>query len=216
MRKKVRIYAEGTNDIVFLKNYMEAILGFQIDVQGKTNTFENATVQGSFINIQGWSKVNTSYWQAEVQNNDLSGIQTLLILDADNEHNGGGFAIRKTAVETIKSNLPFEYFLIPNHEEDGYLETLLGKIIVEEYQTALQCLKDQDQCLASANKNILTGKKIKVAPAKSADKAVVHSFMSRLENKGKNRFKDNTIWNLQHPYLTPLQQFLQTHLQEVL
>lgn len=212
---EVKIYVEGINDVVFLGTYLQEVLGFEGDnnPKDKIHLFQTATTRVQLLALGGVSNLKDNIIQQEIQEDFEDGIKTLIILDADNEHNGGGFAIRKTALETIKSNLSFEYFLIPNHQEDGYLETLLGKIIVEEYHTALQCLKDQDQCLASANKSILTGKKIKVAPAKSADKAVVHSFMSRLDNKGKDKFKDSTIWNLQHPYLTPLQHFLQTHLQ---
>lgn len=211
---EVKIYVEGINDVVFLGTYLQEVLGFEGDnnPKDKIHLFQTATTRVQLLALGGVSNLKDNIIQQEIQEDFEDGIKTLIILDADNEHNEGGFAIRKTAVEAIQSNLPFEYFLIPNHEEDGYLETLLGKIIVEEYQAALQCLKDQDQCLTVANQSITTGKKMKVAPTKSADKAVMNSFMGRLKNKGQDRFKDTTIWNLQHPSLARLQHFLQTHL----
>jgi hypothetical protein len=88
---------------------------------------------------------------------------------------------------------------------------LLSNIVEDEYQAAIACLRGQDQCLREVNTRI-EGKQLKVSPDKSADKALMHTFMSRLENKGQNRFKDPTIWNLNHPYLDPLKNFLTNHL----
>lgn len=214
MRKKVRVYVEGVNEIVFLKNYLETVFNFKIDYQAKKDTFENDSVMGSFVATKGWGKINTAYYQKEFQNNRLLGITTLIILDADTVHNDGGFGARKTQVEAIQATIPFEYFLIPNGGGDGYLETLLSNIIVEEYRDALQCLSGQDECLRAANASI-TGKQLKVSPDKAADKALMNNFMSRLKNKGQNKFKDATIWNLNHAYLDPLKNFLQAHLNTV-
>jgi len=211
MIKKVRIYVEGINDIVFLKNYLETVFNFKIDYQGKKDTFENEKVLGSFVATKGWGKINTSYYHKEFEDNANKGFTTLIILDADTIHNDGGFGVRQAQVEAVQATIPFEYFLIPNGGGDGYLETLLSNIIVEEYRDALQCLRGQDECLRAANASI-TGKQLKVSPDKAADKAVMNTFMSRLKNEGQNKFKDATIWNLNHVYLAPLKNFLQAHL----
>ncbi len=127
-------------------------------------------------------------------------------------YNQGGFAVRRGQLESIKITVPFNYFLVPNHQDDGYIETLLSNIIVEEYQPALDCLKGQDQCLQAANEAVLQGRKLVVAPQKSADKAIMGAFRTRLKNRGVDSFKDATIWNLNHSYLDPLKNFLETHL----
>lgn len=212
---EVKIYIEGVNDVIFIGTYLQEVLGFEGDnnLKDKIHLFETDTTKVQLLALGGVSNLKDDIIQQGIQEDFEDGIQTLIILDADNQYNDGGFTIRQAAIESIKTNLPFEYFLIPNHQEDGYLETLLGKIIVTEYLPALQCLKDQDQCLIAFNQNLTTGKKMKVAPTKSADKAVMNSFMGRLKNKGQDRFKDTTIWNLHHPYLDKLKEFLQTNLQ---
>ncbi|MGH1335273.1 MAG: DUF3226 domain-containing protein [Aureispira sp.] len=211
---EAKIYVEGINDLVFLGTYLQTVMGFQGDnnPKGRIHLFkkEGRTVQ--LLELGGYSNLNTTTIKEDIEDDLEDGIKSLVILDTDTIYNDGGFSVRTAAVDTIKVTVPFEYFLIPNAQDDGYLETLLGNILVEEYQASLQCFRDQDQCLKQTNSNLLTGKKLKVTPEKAADKAALNSFMRRLENKGKDKFKDQTIWNLHHPYLDPLKTFLEKHL----
>lgn len=150
--------------------------------------------------------------QEDFRANEEEGIRTIVIIDADTVDNQGSFCVRQEQVEKIKSgqNLTFECFLMPNHarEADGYLETALREILVEENQGLLDCLDANDTCLRHAQEKM--EREINLYPLKGAEKFKINYLRNLL--KDGNDYKDLTIWDLNHEYLNPLKEFLEEHL----
>ena len=207
---EVKIYVEGPNDLEFLGVYLQEILDFVVDdnPRDKLHLFKKGETRVELINLGGYTNLNRALIQEDIREDLEDEIQSLVILDADTNANDGGFGVRKTQVEAIQATVPFECFLMPNGAGDGDLETLLRNILVDEYQVALECFRNFNQCLEEANKQ-LQGTKFKGADEKTT---LYKVFLGRLKNTGQNKFKDQTIWNLNHPYLDPLKTFLQTQL----
>jgi len=199
------LYVEGKNDAVFFGNYIEVVFGFSVNSNGQ---LEKDGVVVEFVVLKGWSKLRTDKIQGDLEENIEDGVTSLVLVDADNEFNDGGFAIRKAEVKAIQDQWAFEFFLVPNNQDDGFLETILKKIIQEEQYAILKCLEERNACLAAVQNNIK--RRLKLPPEKGAEKNNLQQFRNILE--ASNDYKDPKIWNLQHDYLQPLKSFLETHL----
>lgn len=203
---RIRIYVEGVNDQVFIQNYLETVLGF---------TKEEAILCRENIRVQlyvlkGWDKLKTTKIIEDFRDNVDQGIKSLVIVDADKADNDGTFAVRAGQIDAIKSehNIDFNYFLIPNHQDDGYLETVLRVILKEEYKALLDCLDGRDSCLQEADRNI--ARTLKIPPSKGGEKSKIAQLRKFLD--ASSDYKDNSIWNLNHDYLSPLKNFLEEQL----
>lgn len=203
--KVVKLYVEGKNDAVFFSNYIEIVLGFSMNSRGQ---LEKNGVVLKFVVLKGWSKLRTAKIQGDLEEDIEDGITSLILVDADNEFNDGGFDIRKAEVKAVQDKLAFEFFLVPNNQDDGFLETILKIIIKEEQQSILKCLEERNACLAAVQNN--TQRSLKLPPEKGAEKNNLQQFRNIL-NASKD-YKDPSIWNFQHDYLIPLKNFLETHL----
>lgn len=216
------IYVEGVNDRTFLATYLEVVLGFQItreETKKKRSQqdylFEQTNVcRGSIELLGGWTKLNDSYIQETIEEHLHQGKQVLVVMDADFPalQDKGGFEQRQVSIQALQEQLAFEYFLVPNHEEDGYIETLLEKIMQPAYRSVLECLQAHKACLDLAQTSLPTGKTLALPPEKKAVKTELVRLRELLRNYTIDGFKDTTIWNLHHPYLDPLKEFLTNHL----
>ncbi|MBL4648384.1 MAG: hypothetical protein JKY03_01540 [Aureispira sp.] len=211
---EAHIYVEGKNDRVFLCDYLEEIFGLNISVSGnsknKTFSFQGTNVSGQILLLEGWGNLNKAFFQNQFNDNTNESIKNIVIVDADKTTNGGSFGVRKQEVDKIKLNasLVFEYFLIPNDQQDGYLETALREILVVDNKALLDCLDSRDACLQAADQKI--SRTLKIPPSKGAEKSKLNQLRVFLDSV--SNYKDNTIWNLNHPYLNPLKEFLSTQL----
>lgn len=215
---KARIYVEGSNDLDFFIDYIEVVFEQEVTIQksGKTRvcTFGDNQVELLTLGLGrdkgGWSRLNTAPVYEDFQANMEEGIRTLVIVDADSAENDGGFAVRNEQLSKIKKTkgLDFDYFLIPNSEEqdDGDLETVLRKILVEKYQPILGCLDSYHECLNKAQSTL--GEDLQILNEKNK----IAVFRKVVKDSKRINFKENSIWNLNHPYLNPLKQFLSTQL----
>jgi len=212
---EAHIYVEGKNDRVFLCDYLEKILGLSISISGssknKTFSFQGTNVSGQVLLLEGWGNLNKPFFQNQFNDNTDDGIKNIVIIDADKTTNGGSFSVRKQEVDNIKINhsLVFDYFLIPNDQEDGYLETILRAILVVDNKALLDCLDSRDACLQAANQVI--SRTLKIPPSKGAEKSKLNQLRVFLDSV--SNYKDATIWDLKHPYLEPLKNFLTQHLE---
>lgn len=215
---RVKIYVEGINDVFFLKAYFEEVLGIAILEEGgkkkknKRYTFNNG--DGEILTLGlgqdkgGYSRLNTEEVHADFRENEDESIRTLVLIDADTSNNGGGFTIRQRFLNQLREehNLSFESFLIPNNQDDGDLETLLREILVEDCRPVLDCLDNYHNCLERTAEN--TGRSLNLLN----EKQKLDIFRKILSQEKKINYTDNSIWNLEHEYLTPLRTFLEEHL----
>lgn len=207
---KAHIYVEGKNDRVFLTSFLEEVLGLKVTITGNVKKqvfkFSGAKLEGQISILGTWAAIKQPFFQNQFTANKEDDIRTLLLLDADKSSNQGGFTVRKNEVEIIKAIADFEYFLVPNHQDDGYLETIFRNILVEANQGLLDCIDANENCLRTASDQL--AREINLFPLKSAEKAKFSYLRRLLKDLENKNFKDNTVWDLNHSYLDPLKTFL--------
>src|SRR4051812_37709479 len=116
----VQIFVEGKTDEKFVKDVLIHI--------GKYN----ASVL--VIEIGGWNNLPKSENRFKEATN--KGGKNLVIFDADLN-----IAAKRAAIEAIKTKLgiAFELFLFPNNSDPGCVETLIKRIVPQQYQDIFPC-----------------------------------------------------------------------------
>lgn len=198
----VRIFVEGKED----KFFIEFII--QLFFEG-TSTIEEVISTGGFTKID---KVRNKF----LETTDSGGVN-LVIFDADDEYNNGGFEVRRDFLTQKKRELSieFESFLFPNNQGNGMLETLLLSIVNEDHQRVLDCFESYEECLSQYNEN--EGTQYELPIIKSKVFAYLDVFPK--SNRQKDLLKDGnllfdqpSIWNFNHDTLLPLREFLSNYI----
>lgn len=150
------------------------------------------------------------------QDNSDAGGTNLVIFDADEVINSGGFDKRKKELLKQKSDLSieFELFLFPNNAEDGDFETLISLLINQKHNELLECFTDYELCVGG--KKDENGISVYKTPARKSKMYTYIDSMkkSRKENnafKHENHdyfFENKEYWNLDADYGKPLREFL--------
>jgi hypothetical protein len=93
------------------------------------------------VGTGGWK--NLPILAFEFKSNSDVGGTNLVIFDADENKNGGGYAKRQTEITSqMPSTIDYELFLWPDNHADGDFEMLLSKIINPEHQCLLDCYEN--------------------------------------------------------------------------
>lgn len=182
------IFVEGSDDKCFLKDYSDYLL-----------TRFKKTINFKIIEVGGNKKLASNTNIKKYKDNIEEVEKVKIIFDADND--------LELAKENIKNQLgeelfdKCEIFLIPNNKDKGNLETLMENIAKEK--CVLQCFDNYTECLKTLqNKN----RDIRLPTKKSKIYAYKYSF--GYNNGDKNYKIDNTYFDLDNEYLTPLKEFL--------
>lgn len=161
------------------------------------------------IGTGGWKNIpNNEY---EFHENIDNGFPNLVLFDADEVKNGGGFTKRKADIEAMKSKfISFDLFLWPNNIIDGDFELLLSKIVNPKHQCLLDCYEHFEEEVRindpNENKYETPGRKGKM-----------YSYISlhKMSNKQKGElsrgywhFNNSEYWDLSSDELQPLIDFL--------
>lgn len=196
--KKVQIFVEGIADAKFLKDFVAHTYKIDLEI-GKVGS---ESANPAILIIGGKDKI------PKVSNlfkeNEINEIANIVIFDADNFAEENSKFVQYQTKYTIES-----YFLLPNNQDDGDLETLLEQIINPENQTIFDCWANYEDCLRShKEKNYTT-------PAR---KTKIYAYLEALlgeSNSQKELIKEpnrnylNTLhWNLKAPVLNNLKTFL--------
>ncbi len=127
------------------------------------------------------------------------GRKVAVVLDADKDSLGRRVQLDN---EIEKGELPIEtYFLVPDNESPGKLETLLEKIAVEQHKVIFECFEKYQQCLVDRDCNY--------KPPKI--KAMIFAYCEALGAEPKEEDRDywnEDHWNLNAAALDPLKNFL--------
>ena len=164
------------------------------------------------VGTGGWNNLHNLKFEFE-SNNDTGGCN-LVIFDADENKNGGGYLIRKSAIQKemplIKDD---ELFLWPDNQSDGDFEMLLSNIINENHQCILDGYelfeKEIKKHDPHEEKYDLPGRKGEMYTYISIQK--MSSKQKSLFAKGYWLFDNQEYWNLSNDYLNPLITFLDKH-----
>lgn len=155
---------------------------------------------------------NLDQFAVQMQRNTDNGIKNLVIFDADFPKEGG-FEKRNLKLLNLKEKekVDFELFLFPNNQDDGTFEHLLEHLATEEHKGLLECFEGYESCIRGRNNPKY------VSPDQ---KAKMYAYVStqtdpkdiKMFKKGDWRFNQTDLWNLDVDYLTPLKDFLSSHL----
>lgn len=101
--------------------------------------------------------------------NTVSGIQNIVILDADE------ISSQRQMLEEVKQelNTNFPYFLLPDNSNNGELENLLEQIIHPQNQVILDCWENYEKCVGQYDNPTRPGFKYTI-PAK---KSKIYSYL---------------------------------------
>ena len=167
------------------------------------------------IGTNGWTNIpNIEY---EFKENMDNGFANLVIFDADEEKNGGGFAIRQAEIQALKSDsIDFDLFLWPNNQTDGDFELLLSKIVNPEHQCLLDCYEHfEDEVRANdpeEKKYETPGRKGEMYSYISLQKMT--QKQKDYLSKGYWMFDNPKYWDLSSEELNPLIDFLNMYFGE--
>ncbi|WP_319505565.1 DUF3226 domain-containing protein [Bacteroides graminisolvens] len=155
---------------------------------------------------------NLDQFAVQMQRNTDNGIKNLVIFDADFPKEGG-FEKRNLKLLNLKEKekVDFELFLFPNNQDNGTFEHLLEHLATEEHKGLLECFEGYESCIRGRNNPKY------VSPNQ---KAKMYAYVStqtdpndiKMFKKGDWRFNQADLWNLEVDYLTPLKDFLSSHL----
>lgn len=203
MKGLFTIYVEGIADVVFFKQYIHYVLGFEVP-------------ENSIVKLDGWTNLKGFVWQQRMKTMTDNGGTNIVIIDADKDIDSRRANILKWKQD---NGLEFELFLLPNDKDAGALEDLLEHIINPNNRPIFDCWEDYEKKLVKLDIPGRTPPPL-TTPAK---KTKIYGYLEALLGstkdekeliKERNRKYGNTMhWNLDAEYLEPLKVFLRNNLQ---
>lgn len=196
----VSIFIEGTEE-----NFLKEII-YLID----NEKFVDDEIE--FVNTGGYT--NLENIENKLRDNFDSGINNLIIFDADYEHNDGGFKTRFSKIQNTINGMGVsaDIFLFPNNNDDGDFELLLENCINNEHKGLLDCFDNYTNCVDNYSKT--ESKKYIIPDRKAKMYSYISAFprsrkkLEKFKNKKEWEFGNPEYWNLQSESLKPLKEFL--------
>ena len=138
--------------------------------------------------------------------NRILEIENIIIFDADI------FKEESTRFIQYAKTLPINYFLLPDNQANGDLETLLEQIITNENKFMFECWDDFINCLESSqvDKLFLPSRKKKIYTYLELLLGEESSSQELKKERGRD-YQNPNHWNLDSPALQNLKQFLDTY-----
>lgn len=203
--KRFKIFVEGEADKKFFEDYFSHLFGFNAPESINKTDDKNET--------GGKDKLKKVAKQME-ENTDQGGVN-LVIFDADKDT-----IHRRSELLKVKTEIgvDFKLFLLPNDNDNGTLEDLLEKIINPDNQPVMDCWQTYEDELKKVRIPTKTPPTLTI-PAK---KTKIYAYLETLHGETKaekklvkdryRNFRNPAHWNLDAEYLTPLRDFLTTHI----
>ena len=165
--RNYKIFCEGITDQVFIADCLEAFYNFtskRENIKVVSSKHDNLKIKFTndieVIEVGGCDKLSNPIYSSMLEDNTANGGINIVIFDADYEakRNGNkGFDLCIQKLEDIKrkKELIFDYYLWPNHNNDGIIEELLRKLIPSNNESIYNCIESHHNCLASLQIPIL-------------------------------------------------------------
>lgn len=162
------------------------------------------------VGVDGWTNITNQSFDFSL-NTDEGGIN-LVIFDADEESNGGGFRKRKASLDDLKkqAGIEFDLFLWPNNKDNGDFELLLSMAINTKHQCLLDCYDEFEDNVRMHDPNeekyVTPGRKGKMYTYET-----LHKGLQKYEKEIKSgywQFDNPEYWNLEAEHIKPLVAFL--------
>ncbi len=213
--KTLHFWVEGVADQKLLADLLKTWFGINFQGDLKPNqTWKGMDAPNQFsillASLGGVEGIRPEKKKNDFDQNTVQGIPNIVFLDADDN-----FQARKTEVENYRQQMQFDFFLLPDHQSPGDLETLLEGIINLDNQPIFHCWNDYETCLRGQN-NLQSPNGNFTLPAR---KTKIYAYLEALFGETKKQkelikeaSRDYTLtahWNLNSPVLLPLRQFLE-------
>ena len=149
-----KIFFEGIGDQIFIADFIEYHFDiiFQRDYNKKNDKIRVHNAEIEIISIDGCSKIRKQIYKEQFIDNTEKGGVNIVVFDADYKNIGNGnngFQSCCQKLDDLKKELTFEYFLWPNHENDGYLEDVQKNMIPKSKLPIINCMDSHFSCLDS-------------------------------------------------------------------
>lgn len=220
--RQINVYVEGKGDLIFISHFLSKRFNllFQYDfIKLKSNcSSENCNIQiHTFFPTSGQGGINSKAIKdllANIQLADIPlGVESVIVLDADTEKHRdpvGGFKSRNAYIQELTLDIPIRYFLVPNHMEDGNLESLLHTIISKKGVNFYRCLSSYVECLSAMDEDVPKG--IQEIPCFHKTKLEWYTYImlgkDGAKNNNNNRdYLSSDLWDLETPHLDSLKAF---------
>ena len=192
--EKLFIVVEGDADECFFK----ALIGHHFEKIERDCVFVKAKTNGQSIKEVKIKEIITKTVNLEQD--------TIFILDADVPDYKGTLAglIENFINEkiTVTQN---QVFLLPNSDQTGCLEDLLLELVMPRLaEPIFKCFESYKTCIH----------KIDSSYTKPNLKTKIFAYSEIVTGKGgekQRNYEDENVWNLEHPNLNPLVDFLKPH-----
>lgn len=182
MSSQWQIFVEGPDDQAFLNGLLQHL-----------------SISNAHTSIIGGGVAKLPHVANEIRRAYDAGKLIAIALDANSD-----FASRYDEFEKQKENLQLpiaRFFLLPNNEGPGCLETLLEATAISTHRVVYDCLDQYEICLQNHN-----------TPYNLPNhKARIYAYCEALgieTRASKRKYVSSPYWNLDTPALEPLKQFL--------
>ena len=182
MSSQWQIFVEGPDDQAFLSDLLQHL-----------------NISNANTSIIGGGVAKLPHVANEIRRAYDAGKLIAIVLDANSD-----FASRYAEFEKQKESLQLpiaRFFLLPNNEDPGCLETLLETMAVPAHRIVYYCFDQYETCLQNHNTSYNLPN----------HKARVYAYCEALgiETRASRReYVNSPYWNLNAPALEPLKQFL--------
>lgn len=203
-----KIFIEAKDKKTSEYHFLEAIIN--LFLAGKEVDFICMNGIGNLFNETNLNQINLA---------QESGEQVVVLADADTIAKQQGYAKRKAEIENGMGThaVSFPYFLYPNNQDDGDVETLMESAARRDLHTVFfDCFEDYEKCVSGTKDE--SGNPIYNVPDL---KSKLNTYMraQKLPRKYRDRFGsgdwlfDNAdYWDLNVATLLPLREFLAMNL----
>jgi hypothetical protein len=203
-----KIFIEAKNNKTPECNFLGALLN---------SHFPDKKIE--FICIDGIGNLFNETNLNQMSQAQALGDQVLVLIDADTVAKGYGFAKRKADIESEMQShsIAFPYFIYPNNNDDGEVETLMESAVRRDlHQVFFDCFEDYEKCVSGVKD--ANGQPLYNTPNL---KGKLHTYISsqNLSNKSRKQlgsgdwlFNDAKYWNLNAATLDSLKKFLSDNL----
>ena len=198
--KKVQIFVEGIADAKLIQDVIRNWYSIDLTI-GKQG---NEVVNPDIILVGGKDGI-VAFSQTFLTNRILE-IENIVIFDADI------FKEESTKFIQYAKTLPINYFLLPDNQANGDLETLLEQIITDKNKFMFECWDDFINCLESSqvDKLFLPSRKKKIYTYLELLLGEESSSQELKKERGRD-YQNPNHWNVDSPILQNLKQFLDTY-----
>ncbi|MCR9253574.1 MAG: hypothetical protein NXI20_24375 [bacterium] len=216
----INIYVEGKGDILFIGQFLEK--HFSLNFNYQLNTFEASSIENEpKINIRvldssdsngGIDSKKLRNLLDEIKNVNIPlGIENIILLDADTEDHSnppGGYSSRSEYLQLMQEEVEFEYFLMPNNQDDGNLENLLHHLISNGGKSFYECLDNYINCLRAIQNETSANGVLEISDFnKQKIEWYVYLMGGKAMRSSNRNYLDEEFWNLDSEALDPLKSF---------